>query len=104
MCVCVYKHIHIHTYVYVYKYIYIYIYVDRFIDIVYIKHKNVYMLLTCLPIIAAVCCSVWQCVAVCYSVLQCVAVCYSVLQCVAPLPRKNLVQPGACRIGILVCI
>ena len=33
--------------------------------------------------VAAVCCSVLQCVAVCCSVLQCVAVCCSVLQCVA---------------------
>ena len=33
--------------------------------------------------VAAVCCSVLQCVAVCCSVLQCVAVCCSVLLCVA---------------------
>jgi len=33
--------------------------------------------------VAAVFCSVLQCVAVCCSVLQCVAVCCSVLQCVA---------------------
>jgi len=34
-------------------------------------------------LVAAVCCSVLQCVAVCCSVLQCVAMCCSVLQCVA---------------------
>jgi len=37
----------------------------------------------CALVLAAVCCSVLQCVAVCCSVLPCVAVCCSVLQCVA---------------------
>jgi len=45
-------------------------------------YSHIHICLTKGRRVAAMCCSVLQCVAVCCSVLQCVAVCCSVLQCV----------------------
>jgi len=50
----------------------------------------------------AVCCSVLQCAAVCCSVLQCAAVCCSVLQCVAL--RCSVLQCAAVRCSMLQCV